>query len=171
MRVIIIIELGVSVDARGSTICERCLETSLPATRRDRRKLWEIPRSHHCAIVGTCFTPEDMAWLCRKLRLTLAQDTREYDVHRYFVEQAGTTGLAAKLMHKRLDEKFSGEIRRFTREANEARWRALWEAALEAGAVAPAYWALISHGCVSGDLRIHAYADVHMLSHLMGGEN
>ena len=152
-------------------MCERCLETSLPPTRRDRRKLWDISRSYHCAIVGTCFTPDDMAWLCRKLRLSLAQDAREYDIHRYFVEQAGIAGPAAKLMHKRLDEKFSGEVRRFTRETTEAGWCALWSAALESGAVAAAYWALTSHGSASDDLRLRAYADVHMLSHLMGSEN
>ncbi|HYG88653.1 MAG TPA: DUF2325 domain-containing protein [Azospirillum sp.] len=152
-------------------MCERCLETSFPLTRRDRRKLWEIPRSYHCAIVGTCFTPEDMAWMCRKLRLSLAPDAREYDVHRYFVEQAGSANPAAKLMHKRLDEKFSGEVRRFARESTEEGWAALWDAALASGAVAAAYWALTSHACIPDDLRLRAYADVHMLSHLMGGEN
>lgn len=153
-------------------MCERCQETSLPPTgRRDRRKLWEIPRSYHCAIIGTCFSPDDMGWLRRKLRLTLAADAREYDIHRYFVEMAGNTGPTSKLMHKRLDEKFSGEIRRFGRETTDEGWGALWSAALASGTVAAAFWALVSQDGVSDDLRLRAYADVHMLSHLMGGEN
>ncbi|WP_431855533.1 DUF2325 domain-containing protein [Azospirillum sp.] len=152
-------------------MCERCQGISLPILRRDRRKLWEIPHSYHCAIVGTCFSPEDMAWLRRKLKLTLAPDAREYDVHRYFVEQAAQSGPASRLMHKRLDEKFSGEVRRFARETGEDGWRGLWDQALAAGSVAAAFWALVSHGCVSDDLKLRAYADVHMLSHLMGGEN
>jgi len=152
-------------------MCERCQEATPPTSRRERRKLWEIPRQYHCAVIGTCFTPDDMAWLCRKLRLTLAPDAREYDVHRYFVEEAGKSGPAARLMGKRLDEKFSGEIRRFARESTEEGWRTLWEAALGSGGVAAAYWALTSHGGLPDELRLRAYADVHMLSHLMGGEN
>lgn len=152
-------------------MCEHCQQTSLPSCRRERRKLWEIPHSYHCSIIGTCFTPEDMAWLCRKLRLSLAPDAREYDVHRYFVEQAATASPAARLMSKRLDEKFSGEIRRLAREAGEEGRAALWDGAMASGSVAAAYWALTSHAGITDELRLRAYADVHMLSHLMGGEN
>lgn len=154
-------------------MCERC-EGPRPhglIGRGDRIRLSAVSRQFHCAVVGTCFTPDDMAWLCRRLNLTLAADAREYDIHRYFVEQAGIVGPAAKLMNKRLDTKFSGEVRRFARETTEEGWSALWEAALASGAVAAAYWALVSHRGVSDELRLRAYADVHMLSHLMGGEN
>jgi hypothetical protein len=138
---------------------------------RERLKLWNVSRHYHCAIIGTCFTPEDMAWLCRRLKLALAPGTRDYDIHRTFVEQAGVPGPAAKLMTKRLDEKFSGEIRRFAREKTVEGWTALWEAAIASGNVAPAFWALLSLSGVPDELRIRAYSEVHMRSHLRGGEN
>ncbi|WP_247887301.1 DUF2325 domain-containing protein [Azospirillum sp. SYSU D00513] len=152
---------------------ERLEGVGLPrlAGQRERVKLWNVSRHYHCAIVGTCFTPEDMAWLCRRLKLVMAPGTRDYDIHRTFVEQAGVPGPAAKLMTKRLDEKFSGEIRRFAREKTAEGWAALWEAAVASGNVAPAFWALVGHAGVPDELRVRAYSEVHMLSHLMGGEN
>lgn len=153
-------------------MCDRCDEGGTERTGgQQRRKLWVVPRQYHCAVIGTCLTPDDLAWMCRRLSLTLSPDAGEYDVHRYFVEQAGTSNAVAKLMNKRLDEKYSGEIRRFARERTEEGWNALWDAALATGNIAPAFWALVSHATLPDSLRVRAYGDVHMLSHLMGGAN
>lgn len=155
-------------------MCDRCATTPTPSLSlgtRGRLKLWLIPRDYHCAIIGTCFSHEDMTWMIRRLGLKLSSDARDYDIHRYFVENAAAPGPVAKLMHKRLDEKYAGETRRFARESTEAGWLALWEAAREAGSVAPAFWALVSREDVPHTVKMRAYADVHMLSHLMGGEN
>lgn len=155
-------------------MCDRCATTPTPSLTlgsRGRLKLWLVPRDYHCAIIGTCFSHEDMTWMIRRLGLKLSTDARDYDIHRYFVENAASPGPVAKLMHKRLDEKYAGEIRRFAREATEAGWQALWDAAREGGTVAPAFWALVSREDVPHTVKMRAYADVHMLSHLMGGEN
>ncbi len=153
-------------------MCERCRTTG-PArlsSRGSRRKLWTVPPEYHCSLVGTCLSSEDIAWLCRRLGLVMATDARPYDVHRYFVERAGVDCPESRLMHKRLDENFAGALRRFARESTEEGWMALWEAAVASGSVAAAYWAVVSHTGIPDSVRVRAFADVHMLSHLMGGE-
>ncbi len=154
-------------------MCERCRNTQpacVPGSGK-RRKLWAISSEFHCSLVGTCLSSDDVAWLCRRLKLVTAPDVRPYDIHRYFVEKAATNGPEAKLMHKRLDENFAGAVRRFGRETTEEGWLALWDAAVAAGDVAAAYWAVLSHADMTDLVRKRAFADVHMLSHLMGGES
>lgn len=163
-------------------MCRRC-ERSEPATLAQgipavptatgtcRRKLWQIPKEYLCSIVGTCLGPDDLDWLQRRLSLQRDDDARDYDVHRYFVQQAGIEDRPARQMQKRLDEKYSGELRRFAAAGTEAEWAALWDAAVAAGKVAPAYWAVLSHGGIGDALKVRAFGEVHMLSHLMGGEN
>ncbi len=155
-------------------MCDRCVTSPAPSLSlgsRGRLKLWLVPRDYHCAIIGTCFSHEDMAWMIRRLGLKMSSEAREYDIHRYFVEHAASPGPVSKLMTKRLDEKYAGEIRRFARESTDAGWIALWDAARESGGVAAAFWALVSREDVPSSVKMRAYADVHMLSHLMGGEN
>jgi len=154
-------------------MCERCRNTQpacVPGSGK-RRKLWAISNEFHCSLVGTCLSSDDVAWLCRRLKLVTAPDVRPYDIHRYFVERAATNGPEAKLMHRRLDENFAGAVRRFGRETTEEGWLALWDAAVAAGDVAAAYWAVLSHADMTDTVRKRAFADVHMLSHLMGGES
>lgn len=159
-------------------MCERCRKTvpscilgpCVPGQGK-RRKLWTIPTEYHCSLVGTCLSSEDVAWLCRRLKLVPTADARPYDVHRYFVEKAAEDGPEARLMHKRLDETFAAAVKRFARETTEEGWMALWTAAVASGDVAAAYWAVLSHGATPDAVRARAFADVHMLSHLMGGES
>lgn len=154
-------------------MCERCQSTDRPSLlgRGGRRKLWTIPGEFHCSIVGTCLSADDIAWLCRRLRLVPSADARPYDIHRFFVEKAAEGGAESRLMHRRLDENFAGAIRRFGRESTEAGWLGLWDAAVASGGVAPAYWAVLSLAAVPETVRARAFADVHMLSHIMGGAN
>lgn len=154
-------------------MCERCrTKDALPLpSRGGRRKLWTIPSEFHCSIVGTCLSSDDVAWLCRRLRLTMSEDVRPYDIHRYFVERAGTNGPEARLMQRRLDEAAAGAIRRFAKETTEEGWLAQWEASVASGAVAQAYWAILSHAGIPDAVRARAFSDVHMLSHIMGGES
>ncbi|MGQ9370654.1 DUF2325 domain-containing protein [Azospirillum sp. ST 5-10] len=153
-------------------MCERCAKPAKKTliARRDRLQLWLIPQCFHCTIVGTCFNHDDMTKLSRRLDLRVAPDARAYDVHRHFVQAAGEAGPAAKLMQKLLDEKHGGTVRRFARETTEAGLLARWEEAVAAGNVAGALWAVMTLAAVPEEVRQRAYGDVHMMSHLMGGE-
>jgi hypothetical protein len=47
----------------------------------------------------------------------------------------------------------------------------LWDDLCGRGLIAGAYWAIISHAHVAEPLKMHAFGEVHMLSHFMGGCN
>lgn len=47
----------------------------------------------------------------------------------------------------------------------------LWDELCGNGQVAGGYWALMSHGHVPAEVVVHAFGDVHMLSHFLGGHN
>ena len=49
--------------------------------------------------------------------------------------------------------------------------RLLWEAALRSGDIPGAYWATLTHWASTPELMKAAFADVHMLSHLVGAAN
>lgn len=149
------------------------LETAVAGGSADkrRRKLWLIDGAFSCSLVGTCLSQEDAAWLMRRLQIPQLAGASEYDAHRYLVREATRAGLASRLMHKRLEAKYSGMVKRFSRANDPVLLGALWEGALAEGKAAAAYWALLTHPQVDETLKARAFGDIHMLSHINGGEN
>lgn len=136
-----------------------------------RRKLWKIDAAFSCSLVGTCLSQEDSAWLMRRLQVPQLAGAMEYEIHRFLVRESVRDGVAARLMHKRLEAKYSGMVKRFMKESDSRALTALWEGAVADGKVAAAYWALLTHPHVDDGLKARAFGDVHMLSHINGGEN
>lgn len=136
-----------------------------------RRKLWKIDAAFSCSLVGTCLSQEDSAWLMRRLQVPQLAGATEYEIHRFLVRESVRDGVAARLMHKRLEAKYSGMVKRFMKENDVRALTALWEGAVADGKVAAAYWALLTHPHVDDGLKARAFGDVHMLSHINGGEN
>ena len=62
-------------------------------------------------------------------------------------------------------------LRKVGGEADQERLAALWNDLCGRGLVAGAYWAIMSHAHVAEELKVHAFGEVHMLSHFMGGYN
>jgi hypothetical protein len=150
------------------------------ALRPGRLKLWELEHGYHCSIVGTCLGFDDLSALIRKLGLGLAHDANDYDVHGYFVQQCAQRGPVAKAMHKRLERCYAAEVRRFARIADAQALAHAWSDVMAAGrsgsagvaaSIPGAYWALLTHRQATRALKMHAYGEVHMLSHLMGASN
>ena len=133
-----------------------------------RLKLWEIDPGSHCSIIGTCFSLDDLRRLIRKAELNIPVDADDYDIHGYFVLRAAKRAPLAKLMHKALDRKYPTQITRFHKCSKPEEIWSLWTESLASGDVAGAYWALMTSGATPEKMRIRAYNEVHMLSHLMG---
>ena len=70
-----------------------------------------------------------------------------------------------------LDHKYGAILRKVADEPDEVRLAALWDELCTRGLVAGAYWAFISQAHVPEWLKTHAFGEVHMLSHFMGGFN
>ena len=106
--------------------------------------------------------------LCRKLQITIKTRLTDYELHCAFVAVAGRQSHATRRLNKFLDQKYRNAIRRFTRASSDAERGVLWDAAVESGDLAGAFWALMTLPDISDPLYERVYGEVHMLSHLAG---
>lgn len=159
---------GAKCDGKGG--CgkgkQSCRGAALPI---QRHKLWDLERSLHCPVVGTCLTMGELRTLAkrRKIRFTYA-DPDDYDIHVAFVRAAREKSGISVFMQKLLDKRHRAAVTRFNRARSENDLETLWNEALRDGSVAGAFWALVTHPAVTEDLRLKAYGQVHMLSHQIG---
>jgi hypothetical protein len=144
------------------------IETDVEAETVGRLRLWELDSGSHCSIVGTCFSLDELRRILRKAELPIAPDAEDYDIHGYVVSRAGTRSVLSKLLHKALDRKYARHLARYRRAGSvEALW-ALWQEGRVGGEIAGTYWALMTEKRVPSAMRIRAFNQVHMLSHLTG---
>ncbi|MGH6898305.1 MAG: hypothetical protein ACREJ5_17435, partial [Geminicoccaceae bacterium] len=141
-----------------------------PRPARKRLKIWEIQSSWLCSIVGTCLTPGDVDRILRRAGVSFQDGAQAYDIHGFMVVRASERGRVGREMNKTLDEKYAAILRKVGGEDQE-RLAGLWNDLCGRGLVAGAYWAIMSHAHVAEDLKVHAFGEVHMLSHFMGGYN
>jgi hypothetical protein len=155
------------------------ITTAAPTTRCDaedcfadntpgRYKLWELDPGAHCSIIGTCLSLDDLRRISRKANVSIAPDAQDYDIHGYFVTHVGKRSPLSKLTQKTLDRLYAPQIARFHRARTPEDLKELWRQAMASGAVAGAYWALMTHKTVTRTMRVQAHNEIHMLSHLMG---
>lgn len=133
-----------------------------------RKKLWELDPYFHCSIIGTCLTLTELRQLQRRLGGAAQVPTSDYDLHRTFVVAAREATPASRLIHKHLDRKYRSAIQQIGKARSAEAFVACWDAALNAGEVAGALWALITHPGVPNTVLDRVYGEVHMLSHLSG---
>jgi len=133
-----------------------------------RKKIWQLEKSFHCSIIGTCISLAELRQLSCKLKLDFKTTASDYDIHHTFVHIAGNgTNISYKLQ-KFLDRKFSRNIRDLNFIDSEIALRNHWKTAVFSGDVAGDYWALVTHPLTSAQFRDKIYSDIHMLSHLAG---
>jgi len=133
-----------------------------------RRKLWDLPTKLHCPVIGTCFEAAELRRLARRAMRDLDPRTSDYDLHVTCVSLARSRCGTAIALHKALEKKFAGEIRRFAAAGDRAALDRLWQAALERGAVPGALWAALTHPLCDDSLFASLYESIHMLSHQVG---
>jgi Uncharacterized protein conserved in bacteria (DUF2325) len=140
-----------------------------PAARTPvRQKIWELQGGLQCSIVGTCLSDEDLLAVSRKSGIRPREGARAYEVHSYFVQQAGKDCKVARVVQKLLDQRHAGILRRVAAARSEAELTTLWEAEYNGGRVPGAYWAFLTTTHVPGGLATRIFGDVHMLSHVLG---
>ena len=122
-----------------------------------------------CSILGTCLTHDDLLVIARKWNMTLAPEARMFDVHGFFVKEAGRKGDISRALQKLLDSRYHGFVRRIARIMNPDGQVDFWNNSVNDGFVAGAYWAIVSHTHVSTELQSRVFGEVHMMSHLLGG--
>jgi len=155
----------------GLDIFRRNIETTrAPARPPGRLKLWELPETFLCSVIGTCLSVAELRSAMTRLNLAPASAS-DHDLHSRAVGLAAHQGQGSKLLGKALDERWRLDIARFDRAADEDAVRALWQQARRRGDIPGAYWATLTHPATTAVLRNAAFGDVHMLSHLLGAAN
>ena len=149
------------------------LVSSLPGRKKPKSKSQRIclyEMDHWCcSIVGTCLKHDDLLAIARKRDISIDTDTVMFDVHGFFVREAGENGEISRVLEKLLNDRYAGLVRRVARLRGEEQLVEFWNASVNSGLVAGAYWALLSHAHVPEALRNRIFGEVHMMSHLMGG--
>ncbi len=153
-------------------MCVNCEPAHEPEVRTRRQRIWELDSGWHCSIVGTCLTLADLRVLGRKLGLRPKDGFPvDYQLHGHFVGEAAKFGQTAKFLNKLLDRKHAAAINRLDREECPRTLLAAWEEALADGDIPGPYWAILTHPHADTKLAERMFADVHMLSHLVGASN
>ncbi|NKJ49989.1 peptidase [Burkholderia sp. SG-MS1] len=142
-----------------------------PSNTKRRARLAELDGHLHCSIIGTCLSTHELRKLVPKFTALDRRDASDLEIHHSAVELAIEGGPAAKALHKLLDERYAGAIRRFDKATDDADLLELWNEALKCGDIPPAYWALMTHPLTTMPVRQKAFGDLHMLSHLVGAAN
>jgi hypothetical protein len=143
----------------------------LAPVKQGRRKIWDFDTKLHCSIIGTCLTTAELRQVLLKLTRQEAATANEHNLHASGVLVAGSHRDGAKLLHKALDRRHRLAINQFDRARTAAEVRARWQEALERGEVPGAYWAALTHPATNDALVREIFAEVHMLSHLVGAAN
>ena len=137
----------------------------LPTAKRS--KLWELADKHHCPVIGTCFTLDELRKLARRFQFAGdAQD--DFALHVEAVGYARSRNEVSITMQRQLDRKFAAELSHFARFNSSAELLAAWQQALHSGTVAGVLWATYTHKAADAPLRQQLYGDIHMLSHQVG---
>ena len=141
------------------------------ATSKRRTKLTELDPHLHCSVIGTCLTTHELRKLVPKFTALDRQHASDLEIHHAAVELAIAGGAGSKALHKALDERYAGAVRRFDQARDEEALLALWNESLKNGDIPPAYWALMTHPYATMPVRQAAFGELHMLSHLVGAAN
>ena len=150
-------------------------EETKAITRRasgQRLRTWELENGCQCAIVGTCLTLSELRALARKLSLVFPDTLPvDYQIHGYFVKIAEGSDRPSRLLNKLLDRRHASSIRQIRHMKTPEELESYWAAALKKGNIPGPYWAISSHPATTKLLADRMFADVHMLSHIVGASN
>jgi len=141
-----------------------------PASRR-RTAIWDMHRSMHCSIIGTCLSSGEIRRLLIKLGVHGAESAGEHALHKQGVALAGQAQGGGKFIQKALDRRHEAAIKQFAKAQDENGLRQLWDDALKRGDIPGAYWAVLSHPAATDAIMRKTFGDVHMLSHMVGAAN
>ena len=142
-----------------------------PIGTAGRRKIWDFDTHLHCSIIGTCLSTAELRQIFVKLGRKEATTASEHDLHASGVLLANQRQLGAKLLHKALDRRHRISINQFAKAKTAEEVRALWQQAVQRGEIPGAYWAALTHPATTEPLLRDVFAEVHMLSHLVGAAN
>jgi hypothetical protein len=144
-------------------------DLAVQETRRTR--IWEFDTNLHCSIIGTCLSTAELRHVLEKVAIKGAATASDHDAHCLGVMLASRREQGARFLQKALDRCHRTAISRYAKAKGAAGLLELWEESLRQGDIPGSYWAVLTHPATTEDVVKRAFADVHMLSHLVGAAN
>ena len=140
--------------------------------RHERPKIWDLPKSCHCVILGTCLTLSELRKTAKRLGLFQGVELMtDYELHGAVVHAMSTRNRASSAVQKLLEANHAGAVRKASRCRSEADLSAFWDREVADGQIAGAFWAVMSHMQLGGALEVRVFGEVHMMSHLCGASH
>ena len=155
----------------ASAISDDELAAMLAAPAKRRSRIWELSPSLHCSIIGTCLTTRELRQIVGRMTGRDVGALDEHEIHGEGVRLASRHDDGGKLLQKALDKRHHAALGRFAAAKSAEAVAGLWDEAKRAGEIPGAYWAALSHPAATDTLVKQVFADVHMLSHLVGAAN
>lgn len=140
---------------------------SPPAIGSRRRRLWDLPHSCHCPVVGVCLPLETLRRLVSKASggKVMADD---YEVHVGAVAECARRNRLAELLQEELERRYACEVRTYRAAKTTKAVADIWAVAVRQGDVAGAFWAALTHPHCDAILQEVLCRDMHMLQHQAG---
>ena len=140
------------------------------ATTRRRTKLWEIPSSRHCALIGTCLPVAEMRKIAARIGYQV-KDMSDYGLHTLVVGSCDARSEMAEVIQRYFDKRYIAAVTRFAKVRDIESLGQAWQDALKRGDdVAGALWAAWTHSALDESTSTRIFGDIHMLSHQVGAE-
>jgi hypothetical protein len=132
-----------------------------------RRRVWELSHACHCPLVGVGLPLNGLRKLVEKVTggKVLHDD---YDIHVGTVSECALRTPVADAVQKELERRYVQHVQRFRAAKTTEQVEALWTAAVNAGDVAGAFWAGLTHPRCTVALEEKMCRDIHMVQHQAG---
>jgi Uncharacterized protein conserved in bacteria (DUF2325) len=152
-----------------SGIANRRAGTSVQTTTKGslRRRLWGLPAAAHCPVIGVCLPIDQSRQILNKVAGRKIE-ANDYEFHSNLVFRARDKNPVSELLQKELDRRFSLPLQQFAKLKTSDAVAEAWCAAVNAGDVAGALWASLTHARCDSDLETCILEDIHMIQHQAG---
>jgi hypothetical protein len=134
----------------------------------ERKSLWEIDDVYLCSIAGTCLTMSEQRKILAKEKI-LYKHLRAFDIHSIMLSKAREENRISRRVNDLLNRKYRKEILEFS-GCDEDKFLSIWDEKLKVGEVDGLYWVALSCRDYTVETLKRLFGDVHMLSHINGGE-
>lgn len=134
-----------------------------PAVMREQ-KIWQLAEKLHCPVLGACLPLSLLRKLARRFAFSAPLDD-DYALHVEAVGRSHERSAFTVALQHALDHRHAEAIRRFAAAGAPGEVYAEWRRSCDAGDIAGALWAAVTHRHADVDIQAQLTADVHMLSH------
>jgi hypothetical protein len=132
--------------------------------KAQRRKLWELPATCHCPIVGSCLHVDRLRQLLDDLFAATSR-LGDFELHAGVVRECATRNKVAEAVQIELDGQHDAALRLVEPAESDEELAQSWRAAAGSGDVAGVFWAILTHAHCGDELRNQLLCDMHMFQH------